>query len=726
MDRAPPPDPSRPERDSDSAVKSRQDSGSARERALRKRVILGVAIVCGAVWLSALYDILRDRTAALAMAQRQHDNVAGALAEQAARTLQATDLILQQAALLDPGRPGATVTDAEVPQLLRRHCSGVPQVRNLFIYDPARHLHLTTAQPGNAYTELSDRSYFIAQRERSGAGLYISEPMVSRVTGTPTFVLSRSLPGAEFHGIVGAAVDVGYFRKFYRALDLGSNSTVDLIRDDGLVLVSREREHVESSPSPWLAALRDLGTQDAVHSIADQPGLGRALIAVRRVPGYPALIALARPEHDVLAGWRHEFWTSLARTLVITALAGALLVAFLRQLDRHDRVKARLHQSQKLEALGTLAGGIAHDFNNVLGAVLGYGELAVQHSEPGTALRRYADNIVVAANRARNLVARILAFSRPGVGVREPVVVQDILTEIRSLAGAALPEHVRIELRMPNPPLVVAGDAAQLHQMIYNLVANAVQAVGREGEVVISAESIAVDAERELTVGHVRPGQYARVAVTDSGTGIPSDQVERIFDPFFTTKPVGEGTGLGLSLVHGIVLDHAAALDVDSRVGRGTVFSVYLPLADAKPGRVELPEDLPLGSGETVLVVDDEVALVRLAEEVLASLGYEPVGCVGAAEALATFRAEPGRFDALLTDVIMPDMSGTDLANALTRQRPDLPVIFMSGYAGPSRATQTAGYECLVKPLRAAELARCMAQTFAGARIQPPAAAHRA
>jgi signal transduction histidine kinase/ActR/RegA family two-component response regulator len=602
----------------------------------------------------------------------------------------------------------------------------VPQVRNLFIFDPERHLHFTTAPPGNAYTELSDRSYFVAQRERPGAGLYISEPMVSRVTGTPTFVLSRSLPGPGFHGIVGAAVDVGYFRKFYRALDLGSRSTVELVRDDGLVLVSREREHVESLPSPWLAALRDLGAGDAAHTIADQPGMGRALIALRRVPGYPAVIALARPEQDVLTGWRHEVWTNLARTLVITLLAGALLVAFLRQLARHDRVKARLHQSQKLEALGTLAGGIAHDFNNVLGAVLGYGELAVQHSEPGTALRRYADNIVVAANRARDLVARILAFSRPGVGVREPVVLQDILTEIRSLAGASLPERVRIELSMPNVPLVVAGDAAQLHQMIYNLVANAVQAVGHEGEVVISAETVVADSERELTVGHVRAGQYARVTVTDSGPGIPPDQVERIFDPFFTTKPVGEGTGLGLSLVHGIVLDHAAALDVDSRIGRGTAFSVYLPIADAQPSRLELPEDLPLGNGETVLVVDDEVALVRLAEEVLASLGYEPVGCVGAAEALATFRTAPDRFDALLTDVIMPDMSGTDLASALRHQRPDLPVVLMTGYAGPSRAAQTAGYECLIKPLRAAELARCMAQTFAGARTRPTAAAHRA
>jgi len=231
----------------------------AQGRALRTRLILIVAAVCAAVWLSTLFDTVRDREATLAMAERQHDNVAGALAEQAARSLQATDLILQQAALLDPDTLSTSNARAAVPDLLRRHMSGVPQVRNLFIFDPARHLHLSTAPSSVANSDLSDRSYYIVQRDRPDVGLYVSEPFISRVTGEPTFVLSRRLPGPAFHGIVGAAVDVAYIRGLYRALDPGSDSTIELLREDGLTLASRDRGGVQNAPSAWQPALHALG-----------------------------------------------------------------------------------------------------------------------------------------------------------------------------------------------------------------------------------------------------------------------------------------------------------------------------------------------------------------------------------------------------------------------------------------------------------------------------------
>jgi len=682
-----------------------------------------VVVVCGAVWLSALADTLRDRAAALDMAERQHDNVAGALAEQAARSLQATDLILQQAALLDPNRPGAVVDAASIPELLRRHMSGVPQVRNLFVFDPARHLYFSAAVPIVPYLEISDRSYFIAQRDDPGLGLYVSEPFIGRTTGDPTFVISRRLLGPGFRGIVGAAVEVGYFRRFYNALELGAGSTVELLRADGITLVSRERAHVESTPSAWLAAVAALGPRDSIHMSLDHASLGRARVSLRRVPGYPAVIAVARAEDDILAAWRAEAWKNVARTFVITSLAAVLLVAFLRQLARHEHVTAQLHQSQKLEALGTLAGGIAHDFNNILGAVLGYGELAVQHTAPGSPQRRYVDNIVTAANRARDLVARILAFSRPGVGTRGAVALQDIVGEITSLMRASLPAHVTLELNLPTLPVVVMGDAAQLHQVVGNLVANAAQALSQAGTVGVALSVVAVDTTRELAVGRLLPGRYARLDVRDSGVGIPADQLPRIFDPFFTTKPVGEGTGLGLSLVHGIVLDHGGAIDVDSRPGHGTVFSVYLPAVDAAPGVAPAPVASPLGTGQSILVVDDEEALVQLTEEVLASLGYEPVGCTGARRALDMFRAAPDRFDAVLCDVIMPDMAGPEFVAELRRLRPGIPVILMSGYGGASLQARAddAGAQVLVqKPLRAAELARCLADVLRPARTEPP------
>jgi CheY-like chemotaxis protein len=195
-------------------------------------------------------------------------------------------------------------------------------------------------------------------------------------------------------------------------------------------------------------------------------------------------------------------------------------------------------------------------------------------------------------------------------------------------------------------------------------------------------------------------------------------QVERIFDPFFTTKPVGSGTGLGLSLVHAIVLDHGAALEVDSRPGGGTTFSVYLPLSDGEPIPEPMPAAAPGGKGEAILVVDDEERLVHLMEEMLASLGYEPVGCVGAQEALRLFRADPGRFAAVLTDAIMPEMSGLELLAELRRLRPELPAILVSGYGGPdlNAAAHSAGAQLvLIKPLRAADLAHSLAAVLAPA-----------
>jgi PAS domain S-box-containing protein len=383
------------------------------------------------------------------------------------------------------------------------------------------------------------------------------------------------------------------------------------------------------------------------------------------------------------------------------------------QADK-EQLEGQLRQSQKMEAIGTMAGGIAHDFNNVLGAILGYGELAQQNSSEGTPLRRYLDNVMHAAERARLLVEGILGFSRSGLGERAPVNIRAVVSETLELLEASLPAHIRLERRINVGDAAVIGDATYLHQITMNLCTNAMQAMQRGGVLSVSLECIEVSETRAMSRGSLTPGPYARLIVSDTGVGIPAAILERMFDPFFTTKSVGEGTGLGLSLVHGIVADLGGAIGVATEPGRGTRFEICLPVA----GEISTPVAqndslLPRGKGETIMIVDDERALVGLAEEITAGLGYEPVGFMSSNAALRAFRAEPQRFDLVLTDESMPDLPGTELAREIRRMRPNMPVIVMSGYGGSqlaNRAAEIGVNAVLRKPLHNRELAEALAR----------------
>jgi signal transduction histidine kinase/CheY-like chemotaxis protein len=386
------------------------------------------------------------------------------------------------------------------------------------------------------------------------------------------------------------------------------------------------------------------------------------------------------------------------------------------QLDK-EHLEAQLRQSQKMEAIGTLAGGIAHDFNNILGAIVGYGELAHQQSSEGTPLRRYLDNVMHAAGRARALVDRILGFSRSGLGERVPVNVQSVIEETLELLQASLAGGIRVESKLEAGNAAVIGDATHLHQVAMNLFTNALHAMQHGGVLRVALERVGLSERLSLARGTLAPGPYVRLIVSDTGTGIPTAVLDRMFDPFFTTKGVGEGTGLGLSLVHGIVTDLGGAIDVRTRAGEGTSFEIWLPIAGetSKPPAQAAVQQLPRGNGETVMIVDDEPTLVALVEEMLAELGYEPVGFDSSAAALAAFRADPGRFDLILTDEAMPDLIGTELARQLRQCRLGIPIILVSGHGGTQlakAATLIGVNELLCKPLQRHELAESVARVL--------------
>jgi PAS domain S-box-containing protein len=438
-------------------------------------------------------------------------------------------------------------------------------------------------------------------------------------------------------------------------------------------------------------------------------------------PRYECEYRVRQPD----GGWRwllsrgHCLRDSTGRPIRFIGSATDITAEKQAQIDK-EHLEAQLRQSQKMEAMGTLAGGIAHDFNNILGAIVGYGELAYEHSAPGGALRRYLENVLHAAGRARALVDRILGFSRSGLGERLPVNIQAVIEETLELLTASLPAGIRLEQKLEGSDVAVIGDATYLHQVAMNLCTNAIHSMEHGGVLGVCLDRVQVSEKRALSRGIVAPGAYVRLIVSDTGTGIAPAVMERMFDPFFTTKGVGEGTGLGLSLVHGIVAELGGAISVVTSAGKGSKFEIWLPaVADSGRPSVEPTRQPPRGHGQTVMIVDDEPALVALGMEMLAKVGYEPVGFESSTAALQALRAEPQRFDLLLTDEAMPDLTGAELAGAIRGIRADLPILIMTGHGGAQldqKATAVGAREVLRKPLRGSELAEAVARVLQSVR----------
>src|SRR5260370_9400306 len=271
------------------------------------------------------------------------------------------------------------------------------------------------------------------------------------------------------------------------------------------------------------------------------------------------------------------------------------------QEREREEMQRQLQQAAKMEAIGRLAGGIAQDFNNILGAILGYGELAQDNLVEGGTVRRQIDQVMQAGARGKALVDRILAFSRSSIGERVPMEVQSIVEETHELLAASLPDDVHLERRLETVDTAVVGDATQFHQIVMNLCTNAVHAMGRGGVLTVVLEHVSLGERRLLSHGTLSAGSYVRLSVSDTGSGIPPAVLERMFDPFFTTKRVGDGTGLGLALVHGIVADFGGVIDVATEVGVGTTFTISLPAAGETPRLLaaEPAGELPRGNGET-------------------------------------------------------------------------------------------------------------------------------
>ena len=355
-------------------------------------------------------------------------------------------------------------------------------------------------------------------------------------------------------------------------------------------------------------------------------------------------------------------------------------VAVKRDVTHEVRLEKTIRQTQKMEAIGTLAGGIAHDFNNILSAILGYTEISLDYADKGNALYDNLQEVLKATKRAGDLVRQILTFSRETEQELRPVQVRRIVREALKLLRASLPATIQIRQDLHSESAVLA-EPSQIHQIIMNLCTNSAHAMGERGgvlEVRLTDETLS----SEFTDIHpeLRPGAHIRLSVIDTGHGIEPALLERIFDPFFTTKKRGEGTGMGLSVVHGIVSSGGGIITVYSKPGQGTAFNVYLPvIRDETPQEEEIETPIPFGH-ERILFVDDEQPIAALGKQMLENLGYEVVTRTHSVEALELFRAKPNAFDLVITDMTMPDMTGKELAEHIMHIR-DVPIILCTGFS---------------------------------------------
>jgi PAS domain S-box-containing protein len=349
--------------------------------------------------------------------------------------------------------------------------------------------------------------------------------------------------------------------------------------------------------------------------------------------------------------------------------------------QQRQQLELQLQQAQKMEALGTLAGGIAHDFNNILAAIIGYSEIAVAESDEDSSTQGYLKRVLEAGERAQALVKQILAFSRQGEIEPKPVQVKLIVKEVLKLLRASLPATIEIVQKIDSDAMVMA-DPTQIHQVMMNLTTNAGYAMSAKGgTLTVSLRQMAL--ERSFTDQHtdIEPGLYLKLTVSDTGTGIAPEHLNRVFDPFFTTKPKGEGTGMGLAVVHGIVSSLNGAIRVESTPEVSTRFEVFLPVIEDPQMLAHAPvETLPVGK-ERILFVDDEVFQTDMLKQMLGLLGYQVTVRNQSPAALELFKQDPHAFDLVITDMIMPELTGDQLAVKMLELRPDLPIILATGYS---------------------------------------------
>ncbi|BAM86267.1 sensor histidine kinase [Bradyrhizobium oligotrophicum S58] len=602
---------------------------------------------------------------------------------------------------------------------LRQLSDSLPQMKSAWVFDAnGRPLVNSAIYPAPDMSFL-DRDYFNAHVTDS-IGTFIGARLTPRppYQGAAFFSISRRRQSDDgsFTGIIQASVLPDYFEHFYARIGRAQGSYFALRRYDGVVLSRFPAAEPTAGPASHDIPAGAADTEQLVTETSPIDGIERR-VGYERLANYPVYISAGLETATI----RNRWLSTISRHLIFGIPATALLVVFLtlaRRRTEHLYVEAArrleaedaLRHGQRMEALGQLTGGVAHDFNNLLTVIRASADLLRRPNLPDERRQRYIDAISDTVARASKLTSQLLAFARRQTLKPEVFDIGRSVATLRDMTKTLVGSRIEVVISVPDEPCYVNADAGQFETALINMAVNARDAMGGQGLLGIVVAP-AADLPTPAALHDRPPLGYVAIAVQDTGVGIPPDQVNRIFEPFFTTKTIGQGTGLGLSQVFGFAKQSGGEIGVASEPGCGATFTLYLPrVAGAHgPHHTGLAQAAPIGGdGMSVLVVEDNIDVGRSATEALAELGYRTTLVDNAKDALEELISGTTRFDVVFTDVVMPGMTGLELAEEIRRLELDMPVVLASGYSHVLAQQGTHGFELLRKPYSIEELSRVL------------------
>ena len=656
-------------------------------------------------------------------ADRQIERTLDVAHEHALKVFETIDRSLSEINEIIRGIPDADIRSREEALHLRlkRLVESLPQMKSAWIFDAQGHTLVNSLALPAPSIDFSDRDYFKAHIA-GDIGIFIGDALAPRAPygGAAFFGVSRRRQSDDgsFAGVIQASVLPEYFENFYARIGRDPGSFFALGLTDGTVLarfpvLDREVRLDRNGPVGQQIAAHPKAGLVTVTSPAD--GIERRL-GYQRLAEYPIYVSAGLETSAIRSRWLATMSQHLIFGLPATALLFLILALALRRTRRlHAEASKRreaeeaLKHGQRLEALGQLTGGVAHDFNNLLTVIRASVDLLRRPQLSEERRLRYIDAISDTVGRAAKLTAQLLAFARRQTLKPELFDVGECVKTLSDMIGTLTGSPIEIVTRLPDQRCYVNADAGQFETALINMAVNARDAMGGDGRLTLAMRAVA---ELPGPAPHPAPAHgYVAVSVEDTGVGIPHDHLGRIFEPFFTTKEVGEGTGLGLSQVFGFARQSGGEVTVDSEVGSGSTFTLYLPrvLRDERPQEFTAEDTEPVGGhGMSVLVVEDNIEVGTFATDALTELGYATTLVGNAIDALGELSRNAERFDVVFTDVVMPGMTGIDLAKEIRRRHFGLPVILTSGYSHLLSQNGSYGFELLQKPYSIEQLSRVL------------------